>query len=99
MTYKEAIEILNDIYSGTQTNMLKTDNPNLANLWLRDCQALRIAIGSIEKQIPEKPDYYFNSFADGNPVWEGSCPNCGRDIEESDHHCICGQLIDWSDEE
>lgn len=54
---------------------------------------------ALEKQIPKKPDESYDGYADGFPVWDYSCPCCGREIDDTDHHCICGQTIDWSEEE
>lgn len=54
---------------------------------------------ALEKQIPKKPEEYWDGYADGYPVIEYQCPCCGRDIDDTDHHCVCGQTIDWSEEE
>jgi len=27
------------------------------------------------------------------------CPMCKLEVEESDHHCECGQRLDWSEDE
>ena len=57
--------------------------------------ALDMAIQALEKQIPKKP-YKDNE----NGIYEKEyCPICHRSLFPSDHHCICGQAIDWSDEE
>ena len=57
--------------------------------------ALEMAIQTLEKQIPKKP-YKDNE----NGVYEKEyCPICHRSLFPNDHHCICGQAIDWSDEE
>ena len=53
-----------------------------------------IAIQALEKQIPKKP-YKDNE----NGIYEKEyCPICHRSLFPNDHHCICGQAIDWSDE-
>ena len=55
-----------------------------------DAEPLRLAIKALEKQIPKKPSqdsiglYYF-------PI----CPNCHKELESYDHHCECGQALDW----
>lgn len=52
--------------------------------------AFEKAIKALEKQIPKKPSqdsiglYYF-------PI----CPNCHKELESYDHHCECGQTLDW----
>lgn len=75
-------------------------------------EALDMAISALEKQIPKKPKRIDkNATFDGN--WKKVCPACGRTLmerittpEESypeiyNHtpHCICGQAIDWGEEE
>lgn len=71
-----------------------------------DCVSLKCTVGCIwfiiknalDKQMPKKPDAYYDGYYDGYPVWEYKCPCCGRDIDDTDHHCVCGQTIDWSEE-
>ena len=52
--------------------------------------AFEAAIDALEKQIPKKPSqdsvglYYFPT-----------CPNCHKELESYDHHCECGQALDW----
>lgn len=56
--------------------------------------ALHKAIEALEKQIPKKP-YIDNE----NGVYEKEyCPTCHRSLFPNDHHCRCGQVLDWSDE-
>lgn len=55
-----------------------------------DAEPLRLSIEALEKQIPKKPSqdsiglYYFPT-----------CPNCHKELESYDHHCECGQALDW----
>ena len=57
--------------------------------------ALDMAISALEKQIPKKP-YTDNE----NGVYEKEyCPTCHSSLFPNDHHCRCGQKIDWSDSE
>lgn len=57
-------------------------------------KSIDIAIHALEKQIPKKP-YKDNE----NGVYEKDhCPTCHRSLFPNDHHCECGQKIDWSDE-
>lgn len=50
----------------------------------------KIISKALKKQIPKKPSqdsiglYYF-------PI----CPNCHKELESYDHHCECGQALDW----
>ena len=58
----------------------------------------------LEKQIPKKPiysDYDDNGFGDVIP-YTAKCPVCGYEFDfgtwNENHHCICGQTLDWSEE-
>ena len=58
-------------------------------------EACLLACKALEKQIPKKP-YNDNE----NGVYEKKhCPSCHRSLFPNDHHCECGQAIDWSDDE
>lgn len=53
----------------------------------------------IKKQISTNPiivkgsGYHESEFHDD---WWYSCPNCGNDtIDYPDHHCTCGQKLNW----
>ena len=62
-----------------------------------DCydNSVKIISEALEKQIPKKP--YKNN---ENGVYEKDyCPTCHRSLFPNDHHCRCGQAIDWSEEE
>lgn len=56
---------------------------------------------ALEKQIAKKPIIWRNppcppDFADDD--WGYKCPSCGsKNIDFPDHHCECGQALDWSD--
>ena len=73
----------------------------------RDCEKceVELAIKALEKQIPRKPiysDYDDNGFGEIIP-YTAICPICGYEFEfgtwNENHHCVCGQAMDWSDEE
>ena len=60
---------------------------------------------ALEKQIPRKPiysDYDDNGFGEIIP-YTAICPICGYEFEfgtwNENHHCVCGQAMDWSDED
>ena len=54
-------------------------------------KALEMAIEALEKEIPEKP-----CKDNENGVYEKEhCPSCHRSLFPNDHHCECGQAIDW----
>ena len=82
MTYEEAIKNINAL------------NAVCGQKGLYDAEfesALELAILALEKQIPKKP-YKDNE----NGVYEKEhCPSCHRSLFPNDHHCECGQAIDW----
>ena len=92
MTEIEAIKICNTIgfatsFSNHQGIPLNTTKDELA-------EAMKMAIQALEKQIPKKP-YKDNE----NGIYEKEyCPICHISLFPNDHHCICGQAIDWRDE-
>lgn len=56
-------------------------------------EALDMAIEALEKQILEKP-----KLDNDNGIYETEhCPNCNRKLFPNEHHCRCGQALDWSD--
>lgn len=65
------------------------------------CEKVKIAIEAIEKQISKKPKLWHNQpyppeWADDD--WGYRCPTCGNeDIDYPEHHCSCGQALDWGD--
>ena len=72
---------------------LKINKPTSVYMMLQE--AVDMAIQALEKHIPKKP-YKDNE----NGIYEKEyCPICHRSLFPNDHHCICGQAIDWSDEE
>lgn len=82
MTYKEAIKNINALNAVCgQKGLYDTEFES----------ALALAILALEKQIPKKP-YKDNE----NGVYEKEyCPSCNRSLFPNDHHCECGQAIDW----
>lgn len=61
----------------------------------KEDEALHIAYQALRKQIPKKP-YIDNE----NGVYKKEyCPTCHRSLFPNDHHCRCGQALDWSDEQ
>lgn len=66
-----------------------------AYLNMCECSDMKNAISALEKQIPKKP-YTDNE----NGEYEKDyCPTCHSSLFPNDHHCRCGQKIDWSDAE
>lgn len=74
------------------------------NLDARITKTLRlVAIDAIKKQIPKKPIYEADGYADGELVYDyAECPNCGHLFEygindwECNYCCECGQKLDWA---
>lgn len=90
MTYKEALKHFKSLQKRytTQHNGVM-------------CEKVEVAIEAIEKQIPKKPiktgvkHCYYVFY----------CPLCKNEVgvekalySEFEHHCICGQAIDWGEE-
>ena len=82
MTHEEAIKNINALNAVCgQKDLYDAEFEN----------ALALAIEALEKQIPKKP-YKDNE----NGVYEKEhCPSCHRSLFPNDHHCECGQAIDW----
>lgn len=65
--------------------------------------AIKIAIKSLEMQIPKKPIYSDFDDNDNDEIipYKAVCPVCGCEFEfgtwndEENHHCKCGQKLDW----
>lgn len=62
-------------------------------------EAVSMAIKALEKQIPKQPIFWENKYyfsPTPNDDWGYECPCCGnQDIDYPEHHCICGQALDW----
>lgn len=57
-------------------------------------KVIALACKALEKQIPKKP-----GVDNDNGIYETEhCPNCNRQLFPNEHHCRCGQALDWSDE-
>lgn len=88
MTEREAIMIIQAIPEKIWNQMDKVEE-----------QAISMAIEALEKQIPKKPLIWENKYYDSpvpNDDWGYECPCCGnRDIDYPEHHCTCGQALDW----
>ena len=63
-------------------------------------KALELAIEALKRNTPMTPYMESDGYADGYPVWEYSCPECGCEFDE-DRVCYCpdcGQKIVWADD-
>ena len=62
-------------------------------------------VSALEKQIAKKPikknPICYAKTKDGQEyfAFDYFCPNCNEKIKLSEHHCKCGQALDWSDTE
>lgn len=101
METQEAIELL-------ECNRIRTCHdcihaPELR--WCRDdckpLKALDMAIDALKKQIPVKPVKSKDPrYGMGYEYYDWECPTCGgflapEPARSGDHHCKCGQAIDW----
>ena len=68
-------------------------------------EAFNMAINALEKQIPKKPtpidykkymDVVNNAISLKGGFW---CPNCKCVVKSGTYCNLCGQRLDWSDEE
>lgn len=84
-------------------NILQLNTPFVASKEAN--KAVDIAINALEKQIAKKPiysDFDDNGYEEIIP-YKAVCPTCGYEFEfgtwndEHNHHCDCGQKLDWSE--
>ena len=68
-------------------------------------EEMKLAMNALEKQIPKKPikknPIVYAKTIDGKARYSFDyyCPFCGVIPRLSDHHCICGQALDWGESE
>ncbi len=93
MTYEQAIKLIEPL-------MLSSINTSVGAEKRPIVYAFDMAIKSLEKQIPKKPEKSYDGYFDGNPVYDYFCPCCHRNFEDNmPTFCEdCGQAIDWSEE-
>ena len=66
-------------------------------------EAFDMAISALKKQIPKKPEKSkIPRYGMGYEYYDWCCPTCERFLafepSKGDHHCYCGQAIDWEGE-
>lgn len=93
MNKQEAIETLKELNENYFSDEFDEAN-----------EALVEGISALKKQIPKKPDFEGDGYADGCLVYDTwICPCCGKhyEVDYDDYkHCpSCGQAIDWSGED
>lgn len=96
MTIEKAKDYVNYMFCGDCPYAFDSDCSR------KECKiAMDVTIKALEKQIPKKPIFWHSTpcgpdWADD--AWGYRCPCCGNEgIDYPDHHCVCGQAIDWSD--
>ncbi len=68
-------------------------------------QAMQIIRSALKKQIPKKPikknPICYARTKDGHEhfTFDYYCPHCNEKIKTTEHHCECGQTLDWSESE
>ena len=71
--------------------ILESQEPEDAGYYLQ-LEHEKMVLDALEKQIPKKP-YLDND----NGVYDKEhCPTCHRSLFPNDHHCRCGQALNWS---
>ena len=93
MTYEEAMKILHP--NTTLTALAEVEyyggfNGKEAKIKAVE-EACLLACQALEKQIPKKPYWEYGGC---------HCKSCGLDVLSDEYFCpLCGQAIDWSDDE
>lgn len=96
MTEKEAFRLIYQI-THPRGRIKRSYEPNQFE------SALETALCALEKQIPKKPLIWQGIKTPESPIpfddWGYECPCCGnQEIDYPDHHCECGQALDWREE-
>ena len=91
MTYEEAISILTKDRALCLFNPLTGDVGPLNEDCRMSAEAMNLAIEALEMQIPKKPYLEYGG-------WH--CKSCGLNVLSDEYFCpVCGQAIDWRDDE
>lgn len=94
-TYEKTLDKMEDYANGTLL-LSKISDSDLSNILV-----------ALDKQIPKKPiysDYDENELEEIVP-YKATCPFCGYEFEfgywneYDNHHCVCGQSIDWREQD
>ena len=65
-------------------------------------ESVELAVDALRKQIPQKPVQSKEPrFGMGYEYHDWCCPTCGKYLApeptyKGNHHCECGQKLDWS---
>lgn len=98
MATQEAIDIIKKIINYIEIAVSRGSAKNPLPI----ISALCMGIEALEKQISKQPRIIVNEYPYGysdvcDDPYEIVCPACGEELDELEHHCKCGQAIDWSD--
>ena len=103
MTIEEAKKQLRELILDREDRerILDTENLKVSDsvkeIYRKDIEVLKKALGLFEKQIPKKPI----SLPDGHPFYYEirDCPFCEESVyvAEGEFCPSCGQALDWSD--
>ena len=99
MTPQKALEIL-EMFLHKQCDLQRT---KFAYSDIEVYCAVSMAKNALKKQIPKKPikknPICYAQTKDGTEfiAYDYFCPDCNKQIKATEHHCKCGQALDWSD--
>ena len=105
MTAEEAIKLLNPDTREEALNEIEINGGEIEAGMKAFDEACIVAIEALEKQIPKKPVrknpicYCKKTNGEEYYAYYYYCPVCGTKLTLWEHHCACGQAIDWSDGE
>lgn len=61
-------------------------------------EVFKVAVDALGKQIPKQPFIWDHRRYYSPDDWGYECPFCrSQDIDYPEHHCTCGQALDWSE--
>lgn len=101
MTPEEAIRILSSKTSRAAVRQIRYYTGFDKDKVIEQIQeAMDMGAVALKRFMPMYPYAESDGYADGYPVWEYSCPECGCEFDE-DRVCYCpdcGQKIVWADD-
>lgn len=99
MTPEIAIANIDDVLSST----VNYDESLEYELTSYDIDWLEEARDALEKQMPKKTikknPICYEKTKDGTEhvAYDYFCPYCKKQIKATEHHCECGQALDWGE--
>ena len=95
MTYEEAISILTKDRALCLFKPMTGDVGPLNEDCRMSAEAMKLAIETLEKQIPKKPIFEREQTSPFGVDDVPYCPNCKCSLPEVSYCEECGQAIDW----